>query len=94
MRGERREENDAASFRHDRKELLHKEERCPDVDCKQPVEILDSRFFDGRCFRDPRIGDQNVEAISDNAAGLPGKLVSAICGGKVRGYGIRAATGS
>src|SRR5260370_31741502 len=27
MRSERREENDAASFGHDRKELLHKEER-------------------------------------------------------------------
>jgi hypothetical protein len=80
------------SFRHDRKELLHKEERRPDVDCKRPVEILDRGFFDGRRFRDPRIGDQNVEAISDNAAGLPGKLVSTIRGGKVRGYGIRAAT--
>jgi hypothetical protein len=42
---------------------------------------------------EPRIGDQNVEAISDNAAGLPGKLVSAIRGGKVRGYVIRSATG-
>jgi hypothetical protein len=41
-------------------------------------------------FENPRIGDQNVEAISDNVAGLPGKLVSAIRGGKVRGYGIRA----
>ena len=65
---------------------------APDVDCKRPVEILDRGFFDGRRFRDPRIGDQNVEAISDNAAGLPGKLVSTIRGGKVRGYGIRAAT--
>ena len=65
---------------------------APDVDCKRPVEILDRGFFDGRRFRDPRIGDQNVEAISDNAAGLPGKLAGAIRGGKVHRYGIRSAT--
>src|SRR6266702_2384224 len=38
-RGERREENDAASLRHDRKELLHEKERCADVDREEPIEI-------------------------------------------------------
>src|SRR5713101_5455883 len=37
MRSERREENDAASFGHDRKELLHKEERRPNVDREELV---------------------------------------------------------
>ena len=62
------------------------------VDCEQPVEILDRCFLDGRCFQDPCIGDKDVEAISDNAAGLPGKLAGAVRSGKIRRYGIRPAT--
>src|SRR5207245_2485481 len=50
-------------------------------------------FLDGRSFRDPCIGDKDVQAIPDDAAGLPGKLAGAVRGGEVRRYGIRAATG-
>jgi len=49
--------------------------------------------LDGRRFQDPCIGDKDVQAISDNAAGLPGKLAGAVRGGKIRRYGIRSATG-
>jgi hypothetical protein len=90
---ERREENDAASLRHDRQQLLHKKKRCADVDCEELIEILDRRFLDRRRFRDACIGHKDVQAISDNAAGLPGKLVGAVRGGKIRRYGIRSATG-
>jgi NAD(P)-dependent dehydrogenase (short-subunit alcohol dehydrogenase family) len=46
------------------KQLLHQEIRRADIDRKELVEIPDRRFLDGRSFRDPCIGDQNVEAIS------------------------------
>ena len=67
--------------------------RRADVDCEELIEILDRRFLDGRRFRDPCIGDKDVQAISDDAAGLPGKLAGAVRGGEVRRYGIRSATG-
>src|SRR5258707_1090830 len=35
----------------------------------------------------------SIEAVSDNAAGLPGKLAGAVRSGKIRRYGIRPATG-
>ena len=92
-RRERREENDAASLRQDRKELLHKKERCADVDCEELIEILDRRFLDGCRFQNAGIGDKDVQAISDNAAGPPGKLAGAVRGGEVGRYGIRATTG-
>src|SRR5712672_3856326 len=92
-RCERREENDAASLRQDRKELLHKKERRADVDREELIEILHRRFLDGRHFQDPCISDKDVQAISDNAAGLPGKLAGAVRGGKIRRYGIRSTTG-
>src|SRR5713101_7395893 len=57
------------------------------------VKLLDRRFLDGGHFRDPCIGDKDVQAISDNAAGLPGKLAGAVRGGKIRRYGIRSTTG-
>src|SRR5713101_9442256 len=57
------------------------------------VKLLDRRFLDGGHFQDPCIGDKDVQAISDNATGLPGKLAGAVRGGKVRRYGIRSAAG-
>src|SRR6201981_622647 len=57
-----------------------------------PYTTLFRSFLDGRSFRDPCIGDKDVQAISDDAAGLPGKLAGAIRGGKVHRYGIRSAT--
>jgi hypothetical protein len=92
VRRERRDENDAASFRHDREELLHEKEGRPDIDCEELVEIFDGRFLDGCCSRDPCIGDQNVEAIADDAAGLLGKLVRAVSGGEICRYGVRTTT--
>src|SRR6202043_24768 len=68
-------------------------ERCSDVNREELVEILDRRFLDGRHFQDPCIGDKDVEAISDNTAGLPGKLAGAVRGGEVGRYGIRSAAG-
>src|SRR6476620_825436 len=44
------------------------------------------------CFRDPCIGDKDVQAISDDGACLPGKLAGAVRGGEVHRYGIRSAT--
>ena len=43
-------------------------------------------------FRDPCIGDQNVETIADNAAGLLGKLVRAVRGSEICRYGVRTTT--
>src|SRR5229473_5800331 len=57
------------------------------------VKLLDRRFLDGGHFQDPGIGDKDVQAISDNAAGLPGKLAGAVRGGEVHRYGLRSATG-
>ena len=71
----------------------HQEIRCADIDREELIEILDRNFLDCRSFRDPCIGDKDVQAISDDAACLLGKLVGAIRGGKVRRYGVRTATG-
>src|SRR5712672_2021253 len=90
---EGRDENDAAALAEHGKQLLHQEIRRADVDCEELIEILDRHFLDGRSFRDPCIGDKDVQAISDDAACLLGKLAGAIRGGKVHRYGIRAATG-
>src|SRR6266404_1622413 len=90
---EGRDENYAAALAEHGKQLLHQEIRRADVDCEELIEILDRRFLDGRRFRDPCIGDKDVQPISDDAAGLRGKLAGAVRGGKVRRYGIRAATG-
>src|SRR6266853_1059416 len=92
VRRERRDENDAASFRHDREELLHEKEGRPDIDCEALVEIFDRSFLDGCCSRDPCIGNQNVEAIADDAAGLLGKPVCAVSGGEICRYGVRTTT--
>src|SRR5713101_8390172 len=51
------------------------------------------KLLDGGHFQDPCIGDKDVQAISDNAAGLPGKLAGAVRGGEVGRCGIRPATG-
>ena len=56
----------------------------PGAVAEELIEILDGHFLDGRSFRDPCIGDKDVQAISDNAAGLPGKLAGAVRGGKIR----------
>src|SRR4029077_20990076 len=92
VRPEGRDKNHAAAVAEYGKQLLHQEIRRADVDCEELIEILDGHFLDGRSFRDPCIGDKDVQAISDDAAGLPGKLAGAIRGGKVHRYGIRSAT--
>ena len=92
VRPERRDKNNAAAVAEDGKQLLHQEIRRADIDREELIEILDGHFLDGRRFRDPCIGDKDVQAISDDAAGLPGKLAGAIRGGKVHRYGIRSAT--
>src|SRR4029077_5866765 len=66
--------------------------RRADIDRKELVEILDGHFLDGRCFRDPCIGDKDVQAISDDAACLPSKLAGAVRSGEVHRYGIRSTT--
>ena len=65
---ERRDENDTASFRQDRKQLLDEKEGGANVDGEQPIEILNGGIFDGGGFRDPSIGDKDIEAIADDVA--------------------------
>jgi hypothetical protein len=74
----RSEENDTASFRQDRKQLLDEKEGGANVDGEQPIEILDGGIFDGGGFRDPRISDKDIEAIADDVAREFGKLVRPI----------------
>src|SRR6266571_3202947 len=93
VRPEGRDENYAAALAEDGKQLLHQEIRRADVDCEELIEILDRRFLDGGRFRNSCIGDKDVQAISDNAAGLPGKLAGAVRGGEVHRYGLRSAAG-
>jgi hypothetical protein len=76
---ERRDENDTASFRQDRKQLLDEKEGGANVDGEQLIEILDGGFLDGCGFRDPGIGNENVEAIADDVAGEFRQLVRLIC---------------
>jgi hypothetical protein len=68
-RRQRRKQNDGAPLRQDRKQLLHKKEGGAYVDGEQLIEILDGAFLDGCGFRDPGIGDKNIEAIADDVAG-------------------------
>ena len=75
---ERRKKNDAATLRQDRKQLLHKKEGGANVDCEQPIEILNRGILDRCGFRDPRISDKDIEAIADDLAGDFRKLVRPI----------------
>ena len=75
---ERRDDNDTASFRQDRKQLLDEKEGGANVDGEQSIEILNGSIFDGGGFRDPRISDKNIEAIADDVAREFGKLVRPI----------------
>jgi hypothetical protein len=70
VRPEGRDENHAAAVAKYGKQLLHQEIRRADVDCEELIEILDRGFLDGRRFRDPCIGDKDVQAISDDAPEL------------------------
>jgi hypothetical protein len=76
---ERPDENDTASFRQDRKQLLDEKEGSANVDGEHPIEILNGGIFDGGVFRDPRISDKDIEAIADDVARELGKLVRPIC---------------
>ena len=72
MCGERRDKNDVASFRQNRKELLDKKKRHPNVDGEESVEVFEGCFLNARCFRDSGIGDQDVENLSEGkVAGKP-----------------------
>jgi hypothetical protein len=89
MRGERREENDAASFLHDRQELLHEEEGRPDVDGEEIVEILNRIVLDRCGFGDTGIGD-DVQTIAHDGADLPGEVVWPVRRGEIGGDGVGA----
>jgi len=80
---ERGDKNDAAALHHDRKQLLHQKEWRADIDREQRVEIRNRGVFDGRGLGDPGIGDQNVEPLADNTAGLFGELVRAVRRGEI-----------
>lgn len=54
---------------------MHEEKRRTNVHRKQVVEIFDRGLLDGHRLRDPRIGNENVEAISDDCANLLGERV-------------------
>ena len=65
-------------FMHNGQQLLHQEERRPDIDRKQRVEILDRRLLhDGRPGH-PGIGDENVESVADDGARLPRQFMRAV----------------
>ena len=52
-RPQRRKENDAATLRQDRKQLLDQKEGSANVDGEQLIEILNGRLFDRRGLSRP-----------------------------------------
>src|ERR1700751_1610677 len=73
---ERCDQNDTASFRQDRKQLLNEKEGGADVDGEQPIEILNGGFFDGGGFRTPRISDR----ISRRSPTMSRAILASLCG--------------
>jgi hypothetical protein len=45
--------------------LLDEKEGGANVDGEQPIEVLNGGIFDGGGFRDPRIGDKDIQAVAD-----------------------------
>ena len=74
VRGERRQQHDAAAIAQDRQQLLHQEERRADVDGEQAVEVLDRGVLDRGILRDAGVGDEDVQPVADDAADLGGQL--------------------
>ena len=58
--------------------MLHKKEGGANIDGEKPIEVLNGGIFDRGGFRDPRVGDKNIEAIADDVAGEFRKLVRPI----------------
>ncbi len=91
VRRERGQEDDAGAAAEDRQELLHQEEGCADIDGEEIVEILDRGVLDRRRLGDAGIGDQHVEAVTDDGADLLCKLMSAVRSREVGGNRVGAA---
>jgi hypothetical protein len=72
---------------------LCEEEGSPDIDGKEFAKVFDRRFLDGRCFRDPRIRDKDVEAVAHDGTDLLGEPVWTVRCGDISGDSIRAAAG-
>ena len=62
----------------DRQQLLHQEIRGADIDGEKRVEILDGRFLDRRSPGNPGIGDQDVQAVTDDLPRLGGELYAGL----------------
>ena len=58
---------------------------------KSLSKVLDRGFLDGRCFRDPGIRDEDVEAFAYDGADLLGELVRTVRRGEISGDRIGAA---
>jgi hypothetical protein len=82
--GEGRQEDNAAALSQDRQRLLDQEERRPDIDGEELIEVLDSIIFDRFDFGDACIDHQDIEPAADDAADV---------GGQVRGHGVHPAAG-
>jgi hypothetical protein len=91
VRAAGRDENHAAALAEYGKQLLNQEIWRADIDRKELIEILD-RLVRWSQLSKSCIGDKDVQAISNDAAGLRGKLAGAVRGSKVRRYDIRSAT--
>jgi hypothetical protein len=72
---ERGREDDRAALAQHRQQLLHQEVRRADVDGKQPVEVLERGVLDAGRLGDAGVGDEDVEAVADDGADLPGQRV-------------------
>ena len=71
---------------------LNEEERRAHVDGEQRIEVGDRRLFNRRGPRDAGIGDQDVEAISDDASNVGGELMRTIRRRKIGTYALGATT--
>ena len=93
VRGQRGEQDDAAALTQNRQQLLHEEERRPDVDGEQLVELLDGGVFDRRRSRGAGVGDEDVEPVADDLANLGCQAMRRIRGREVGPDSIGLAVG-
>jgi len=77
----------------DRQKLLHEKERRAHVDREETIEILDAGLFDRRVLGDTGIGNEDIQAITDDGPDLPGELVRPVGRGEIGRDDIGAAAG-
>ena len=70
--------------------MLDQEVGCLNIDREQAVEIRDRGLLDRCRFRDAGIGNENVEAIADDAAHLSGEIMRTIRSSEIGRNGVGA----